>query len=151
MQALQQMVFSFIERQFSINDGNPNNFVFDENIADTCATFEVQYYCNTSPDIRASNDTLTFEQHFGNYYAHDDGSAELAYGVYQSGSKIALRYNNAVEDSLLGLLISFVPYGLNNTDEQFLLRAWHDEGGSVGEQFEEQFQTLFSRVLYGWK
>ena len=132
---------SFLNRQLSINDGSPNNYVFDPNVADTCADFQVRYVCTTSPDINSANDTLIFNQHFGNYYAYDDGSAEGAYALNEAGSATAMKFTNHVTDTLLGLLIHFSPFAIDNSDEFFILRAWADEGGTVGEQIEEQFNS----------
>lgn len=133
--------FSFLERQLSINDGSPNNYVFDVNVADTCADFRVRYINATSPDINPNNDTLEFTQHFGNYYAYDDGSAEGAYALNQAGSAKAMKFTNVVTDSLLGLLIHFSPFNTDNSNEIFVLKAWQDEDGAVGEEIGENFNT----------
>ncbi len=132
--------FSNFIQPFSINDNTPNSFMFPTDVNDTCATFTVKHFCNTTPDINAVNDTVTFEQHFGNYYAYDDGSAEGAYALNDEGSAAAMRFNNLLEDSLLGLLIHFTPYTFDNSGETFLLRVWEDEGGSPGAEMTENFQ-----------
>jgi len=131
--------FSNFQQNFSINNGAPNNFSFPTDVNDTCATFEIKYYCNTTPDLNVNNDTLTFYQHFGNYYAYDDGTAEGAYALNQPGSATALKFDALQSDSLLGLLIHFSPFLFNNSDETFLLRAWADDNGIPGAELEENF------------
>lgn len=131
--------FSTFGQPYSTNDGSPNSFVYPSDVNDTCATFKVQHFCTTTPDLNAVNDTLTFEQHFSNYYAYDDGTAEGAYALNDEGSSMAMRYTNYVQDTLLGLLIHFNPFGLNQSDETFLLRAWHNNGGEPGDEIQENF------------
>ena len=133
--------FSFLNRQLSINDGTPNSYLYDVNVNDTCANFEVRYINTTSPDINQNNDTLVFTQHFSNYYAYDDGSAEGAYALNQEGSAKAVRFSNQVTDTLLGLLIHFSPFNTDNSNELFVLRAWQEEAGSVGQEIGENFNT----------
>ena len=132
--------FSTFGQPFSINDNTPNSFTYPTDAGDTCATFLVKHFCNTTPDINAVNDTLEFEQNFGNYYAYDDGSAEGAYALNDPGSGTAMRFNNLLEDSLVGLLIHFSPFTLNNSNETFLLRVWEDSSGEPGLELEENFE-----------
>lgn len=131
--------FSTFGQPFSINDNTPNSFTFPTDVDDTCATFLVKHFCNTSPDINTVNDTIEFEQHFSNYYAYDDGTAEGAYALNEPGSATAMRFNNLLEDSLVGLLIHFSPFTLDNTNETFLLRVWDDAGGAPGSELSENF------------
>ncbi|MEJ6682006.1 MAG: T9SS type A sorting domain-containing protein [Flavobacteriales bacterium] len=135
--------FSTFGQPFSINDNTPNNFSYPTDLGDTCATFLVKHFCNTTPDINTVNDTLEFEQNFVNYYAYDDGSAEGAYALNEPGSSIAMRFNNLLEDSLVGLLIHFSPFTLNNSNETFLLRVWEDSSGEPGLELEENFELHY--------
>ncbi len=132
--------FSTFDRDFTINQG-ADAFVFPEDIADTCATFTVKYFCSTEPDLIASNDTIEFEQHFSNYYAYDDGTAEGSLALNEGGSATAIKYETLIEDTLLGLLIHFAPFPNNINNESFLLRAWKDSSGIPGEEFSENFTS----------
>ena len=100
--------FSTFGQPFSINDNTPNNFSYPTDLGDTCATFLVKHFCNTTPDINTVNDTLEFEQNFVNYYAYDDGSAEGAYALNEPGSSTAMRFNNLLEDFPVFYKISFL-------------------------------------------
>ncbi len=133
---------------YSITNGvdiiNPQSYfpigndVFDTNVNDTCAIFSVNYYHETS-DIVTSNDTISFEQNFTNYYAYDDGTAERAYGLTTGGGKIAMKYQLAKEDTLLGLFVHWIPFVDDQSTESFILRAWDDNGGVPGEELATIF------------
>lgn len=114
------------------------NDVFDTSVNDTCAIFNVDYYHETS-DIVLSNDTISFEQNFTNYYAYDDGTAERAYGLTTGGGKIAMKFQLAKEDTLLGLFVHWIPFVDDQSAETFILRAWDDDGGEPGEELSTIF------------
>ena len=115
------------------------NDVFDTSVNDTCAIFEVNYYHETS-DIVLSNDTISFEQNFTNYYAYDDGTAERAYGLTTGGGKIAMKYQLAKADTLLGLFVHWIPFVDDQSQETFILRAWDDDGGVPGSELATVFE-----------
>ncbi|MFK7758299.1 MAG: T9SS type A sorting domain-containing protein [Flavobacteriales bacterium] len=133
--------FNSFTEPFSFNDGFPWNFSFPTDVSDTCATFDVKYFSSTTPDINLFNDTLRYEQHFDNYYAYDDGSAEGAYALNQANSQIALEYDIAVADSLIGLLIHFNPFTEDNNGELFFLRAWESTTDGPGVPLAENFTS----------
>jgi len=63
-------------------------------------------------DDRKINDNAEYFQRFENYYAYDDGTAEMGYGIYPGKySMVAYKYNFQVkipnEDSLRGIYIYF--------------------------------------------
>ncbi len=89
----------------SVNSA-PNNFLFASNL-DSTADFVLKDFVVVNPDINRSNDTLIHHQFFGNYYAYDDGSAELSYRFAQQGNTLALKFNTQVADTLKGLLVYF--------------------------------------------
>lgn len=122
------------------------DFVFDATVSDTAAVFDVSFW-ETSVGIFQEqkigvpdNDSIVFRQEFFNDYAYDDGSAEKAYALQESpGGKLALRFNVAEDDTLLGLAIHFTPYYTNAEDETFLLRAWTDNAGVPDEELGENY------------
>jgi len=100
-------------------------FVFPSNPGDS-ADFTVKVILGpTGSQTNVNNDTSTYHQHFYNYYAYDDGSAEFAYGV--SGNtdvKIACRYNVKMKDTLRGIQIYFNWVGPNVHTKLFQLAVW---------------------------
>jgi len=119
-------------------NSNPTNFVFDTTVNDTCAVFDICFYINNQ-DPFAVNDTIRFQQKFLDYYAYDDGTAELAYGLSSAGAQLAIKYNSVIPDQLLGLLIYFNPFLDDVSENTFVLRAWTDEGGSPGAELGVNF------------
>jgi hypothetical protein len=81
------------------------------------------------------NDTSVFVQEFYNYYAYDDGTAELAYGLgnLESPGYVAVKYNIMMEDSLRALQIYLNPVDQDLSNEPVKLFVWsgNDEPDQV--------------------
>jgi hypothetical protein len=123
----------------------PSGYVFADPGNDTAATFEVSLYEDPIGILEQErvgvpdNDSIVFTQVFRNEYAYDDGSAEKAYGLTTGGGKLAMRYDLATADTLFGLAIHFTPYYDQQSNLNFLLRAWDDNGGEPGEELGEHY------------
>ena len=123
----------------------PSGFAFSDPGNDTAATFEVSLYENSIGILEQErvgvpdNDSLVFTQVFRNEYAYDDGTAEKAYGLTTGGGKLAVRYDLAVPDTLHGLAIHFTPYYNEQSNLNFLLRAWSDDDGVPGDELGENY------------
>lgn len=105
------------------------------------ASFEVCTYFNPT-DIHLENDTMCFTQTFSNYYSYDDGSAERAYGLQNTGGKMAMRFNSAIDDTLLGVYIYFIPIQYLATDQSFILQVWNDVTGQPGNLLTSEFDNF---------
>ncbi len=129
---------------------SPSSLEFSPSLTDTSASFRVSLIQRTNPDTNASNDSITFTQRFLNYYAFDDGTAEVAYGVSPSGTntpKIAQRFDPYVADTLVGAYIMFAPAFEDKSKESFFLSVWKDDGGVPGGL---KYQNIsFSIPKYG--
>lgn len=106
----------------------------------------------TGGDSHQDNDTLRYVQHFGNYFAYDDGSAENGYGLTSTASRLylAYRFDLNVQDTLTAVDISFNrTYGDENASVPFYITVWQraDDGrpGEVlyrdGTRYKPQFGT----------
>lgn len=71
--------------------------------------YTIQHVISTSGDLYKSNDTLVHVQHFKNYYAYDDGSAEVGYYLNTYGAKTAVRFTLNTIDTLKSVRIYFDP------------------------------------------
>lgn len=78
------------------------------------------------------NDTIHFNQYFGNYYSYDDGSAELAYGIIGTQSSLAIEFESYEADTLLGISMNFVKTASDVSNKLFLLTVWEDNNGKPG-------------------
>jgi hypothetical protein len=75
------------------------------------------------------NDTVSFVQELSNYYAYDDGSAEMGYGLNVGGAMLAYRFDLASGDSLRALRMYFNPMANPPpqdppTSGSFLITVW---------------------------
>lgn len=129
-----------------LNDtGVPSTLMFDTELSDSIATFEVSLWEEevgfyTDQTSTFDNDSIGFNQVFDNYYAYDDGSAEKAYALDAEGGQVAVRYPLAIEDTLDGIAIHFTPFYENAEDLTFVLKVWADDGGMPGELIDTMYQ-----------
>ena len=101
---------------------------------DTLYTFRYEFAASAPfAQLSNANDTVRGEQHFAHYYAYDDGSAELAYGVTGTQARLAYKFEMSEPDSLVGLQMHFVPTVTNHEDKIFLLSVWADNNGRPGQ------------------
>ncbi len=103
-----------------------NDFSFPTDNSEN-KVFEIKNYFNLgsgTTDSLQRNDTVISYQVFGNYYAYDDGSAELGYGVQGIGSKLAYEFNIKKADTLTALQIYFSPIKDNLSAKSFKLTVW---------------------------
>lgn len=96
--------------------------------------YRAQAYVTSPPDLKTKNDTLYFEQKFGNYFAYDDGSAESSYALTQVNAQFAIKYQLNVPDSLRYVDVYFNPVLTNAADYTFNLKVWADAGGTPGSE-----------------
>ncbi|MBN2681814.1 MAG: T9SS type A sorting domain-containing protein [Bacteroidales bacterium] len=117
------------------------NRIYDSNSADS-AIFEVQVYLTTDTTDYKQNDSVKIEHYFYNFYAYDDGSAEMGVMIEGEGSsngKLAVKYHNYKEDTIRGMRIYFDKTYQNAFDNKyFYLTIWEDNDGVPGD-------TIYSR------
>jgi hypothetical protein len=128
--------YSEIQRTVSTSD-----FVFETPVTVDSASFEICASFNPT-DIRPQNDTMCFTQHFSNYYSYDDGTAERAYGIQSAGGKMAMKFNAAVPDTLIGIYMYFVPIQYVAEDQTFILQVWDDASGLPGNLLTSDFDNF---------
>ncbi|OFX60305.1 MAG: hypothetical protein A2046_05725 [Bacteroidetes bacterium GWA2_30_7] len=81
------------------------------------------------------NDTVSYYQKFYNYYAYDDGSAEMGFGIdgpQASNAKVALRFTTLKTDSLRAVQMYFNHTYQDVNDVDFYLTIWNDNNGKPG-------------------
>ncbi len=108
-------------------------------------SYFVQAYIKSPPDIKTANDTLRYEQKFGNYFAYDDGTAESAFGITKPDGQLAVKFELNVADTLRYVDIYFNPILTDAALYTFNLKVWNDEG--LGRPGTEIFsgRTLIPR------
>jgi hypothetical protein len=106
------------------------------------ASFLVRHVLKDLTPGSTFGDTLERVQRFQNYYAYDDGTPELGYGINGNGAQMALRFKlNQSPDTLRGVYIYFnrTIQSTSGTDVLFYLTVWNDNNGLPGD-------TIYSRI-----
>ena len=121
---------------FAMDYSLPSTFFFDTVLADTIATFDLQFTLstNTTPERLTVNDTILKQQIFDSYYAYDDGTAEAAYGLVSNGAELAYKFTlpNGIQDTLRAIKICFVSSVNDVSNSLFFLQVWDDNNGQPG-------------------
>lgn len=98
-------------------------------------TFIIKHIVNTNPDTWKYNDTIVQKLEFNNFYAFDDGSAEMVYHHGSvTGPKDALKFVLNVTDTLRALDIFFDPFIDGNLikNSNFRMYVWSDGSSKPG-------------------
>lgn len=98
------------------------------NSSNDSIVFTSQYSIYVAPDNIPSNDELSVQTVFANYYAYDDGSAEAGYALANSPGSVALGYRMPKPDSLYGIAIFFNQSYMNVSGIPFYLKIWKAVG-----------------------
>ncbi len=123
-----------------------NDFTFPSDASQT-KVFQIKNYFEISPnDIKIDNDTVLSYQVFGSYYAYDDGSAEVGYGVQGIGSKLAHQFTIKKSDTLTAFQIYFNPITNNLSAQTFRLKVWSNLSPEV--EIYSQAATLYTSPIY---
>ncbi|CAN5249737.1 hypothetical protein BH09BAC5_BH09BAC5_20870 [soil metagenome] len=81
-------------------------------------------------------DSADSRQSFYNYYAYDDGTAEVGYGLYGQYSQLAYKFTMpvAIDDTLRAIQMYFLPVlDITNLQQrEFTLKVWNDGGNQPG-------------------
>lgn len=98
------------------------------------------YTRNYIPIRFTTNDTLTADYILSDYFAYDDGVAEYAAGLIESGNLVAYEFEldtsySMKQDTLVGFDVYFPPYAItsNQTVDFFIYHEDPDNPGFPGE------------------
>lgn len=85
----------------------PVNFFFPTS-TDEKLVFHITHTLTPDPNpLFRSNDSITFDQLFSNYYAYDNGTAEAGIGINGAAGSYAVQFKLNVADTLRGIQIYF--------------------------------------------
>ncbi len=115
---------SFTDELISTQQLPPLDTVFPIGNTKYTDFFVRQYFSSISSNT--INDTADYIQHFQNYYAYDDGTAEVAYGVNVANAKVAYRFDVKMADTLRAVQIYFNQVGEQVHNKLFQLCLWSD-------------------------
>ncbi|MBI1286890.1 MAG: T9SS type A sorting domain-containing protein [Flavobacteriales bacterium] len=112
------------------------SFPTDNELTWDSTYFVVKHLMENLEDDYHPNDTSVFKQEFYNYYAYDDGTAELGYGLgeLENEGKVAVKYNIKRPESVLrGIQIYLNPvqYDLSNEPVKLVVWSGNEEPGDT--------------------
>ena len=101
---------------------------------DSCS-YIVRHYINDPNCDPPLMDSLVYKQGFYNYFAYDDGTPELGFGVEPSpGGAFAVKFELNEPDTLRGIQILF-NHTLNDANNQYFdIVVWKDNNGKPGDE-----------------
>lgn len=137
------------QQEYTYNGGNielqtqmfnqPKNYIVDNLFAldysrDT-ASFIIRHYISDTTSDPPLIDSMVYHQGFYNYFAYDDGTPEMGFGVEPSpGGSFAIKYELSELDTLSGVQILF-NHTLNDANNQYFdIVVWKDNNGKPGDE-----------------
>ncbi len=114
-------------------------------LSEDSAYFIVKHLMLDVEDEYHVNDTSVFVQEFYNYYAYDDGTAELAYGLgnLENEGKVAVKFDIKMADSLQAIQIYLNPVDQDLSQEPVKLMVWDGSNEPDAVLYESpEFITL---------
>ena len=164
-------------QQFSYDGGNCNLLPFSISGFQTCATgcgaahacppvaslfsldfdrdstsYMITHYISDSTLAVPLTDSVQFTQGFYNYFAYDDGTPELGYGLEPAGAHFAVQFKMVVPDTLNGVQLLFNRTYDDANNKFFDIVVWRDNNGKPGEEvyrFVRQ-RPKWDEALYGF-
>ena len=121
---------------------NPFQSISVASVSVDSALFELRGFLRTNdPEVHKRNDTVRFNQFFGDYFARDDGNPESGYGFIgfnAQGCAIACRYESFIPQPVI---LNAVRIYFNQTANdpnvaayRFRIAVWEDDNGRPGER-----------------
>ena len=110
-------------------------YTFSSSITDS-AIFKITCTLKTDDFDPKENDTIVYNQVFKNYFAFDDGSAEMGYGINGQGARnamVAYKFTSFIPDTLRSIMICFNDSYQNANRRAFDLMVWNDNNGVPGD------------------
>ena len=127
-----------ISRSFSVNSSILNSqedFVFE-------TTFTIDPDMTENEPGLLNNNTIRTQTIIDDYFAYDDGIAEMSILAQGAGTNIAVEFQSSVDDTLSAISIQFPHINGDVTDQIFNLRVWLDELPSE-PVYDEFFNPIY--------
>lgn len=127
----------------------PRDFLFPLSSQADSSSYLISHVIRdqSNPDL---GDTIHYVQKFYNYYAYDDGTPELGYGLSLAGGKAGYRFTLNLADSLRGIAMFFNRVQNDQNNQFFTLKVWDNNNGKPGNVIweREDVKPKFSDELY---
>lgn len=108
--------------------------LFNMSYAYDSVSYEIKHYVYDSTCTPPLVDSMVYRQGFYNYYAYDDGTPEMGYGVIPAGGAFALRFDLSDFDTISGVQLLF-NHTLNDANNKYFdIVVWKEENGRPGQE-----------------
>ena len=108
--------------------------LFNMSYAYDTVSYEIKHYIYDSTCTPPLVDSMVYRQGFYNYYAYDDGTPEMGYGVVPAGGAFAVRFELSDYDTISGVQLLFNHTINDANDKYFDIVVWMDENGRPGQE-----------------
>ncbi|MCK9453240.1 MAG: T9SS type A sorting domain-containing protein [Bacteroidales bacterium] len=115
-------------------------------------SYLITHYISDSTLAVPLTDSVQFTQGFYNYFAYDDGTPELGYGLEPAGAHMAVQFKMVVPDTLNGVQMLFNRTHDNANNKFFDIVVWRDNNGKPGEEIYRlvRQRPKWDETLYGF-
>jgi hypothetical protein len=114
------------------------------------ARFRITCALKTDDFDPKENDTVTYYQVFKNYFAFDDGTAEMGYGINGLGSRnamVAYRFKSYIPDTLRSIQICFNDSYRDANKRAFDIIVWDDNNGIPGNMLYRGEEVMVEQAV----
>ena len=110
-------------------------FIYPYNLSVDTTSFTIRHYLDVVDDsgMSVAGDSLVHRQGFYNYFAYDDGTPEMGYGLVPGDTYFASQFKVTKLDTVSGVLMLF-NRTFNDANYNFFdIVIWKDNNGKPGE------------------
>ncbi len=128
----------------------PVNSPFNFDYSRDTTSYIIKHYISDSSESNIIVDSVVYRQGFYNYFAYDDGTPELGYGLEPAGALLAYQFKLSVPDTLFGIQMYFNRVKDDANSQFFNINIWLDNNGKPGDlvaQIPSQ-QAMWEDGLY---
>ncbi len=97
-------------------------------------SYKISHYLYDSIANPPLVDSMVYRLGMYNYYAYDDGTPELGFGVHPAGAKFAVRFDLADFDTIQGVQMLFNHTLKDANNKYFDIVIWKEENGKPGAE-----------------
>lgn len=111
------------------------NFIYPYNLAIDTTSFTIRHYIEVIDEHgdEVAGDSIVAHQGFYNYFAYDDGTPEMGYGLIPGDTYFAVQFKVTTLDTLAGVQMLFNRTFNDANFNFFDIVVWRDNNGKPGD------------------
>lgn len=130
----------------------PVNQLFSLDFDRDTTSYLITHFISDSTGSTILVDSMTYRQGFYNYFAYDDGTPELGYGLVPARAMLAYKFRLTTPDTLQGVQMYF-NRTLNNANDRFFdIVVWNERNEKPGDEIyrKTKQRPQWNDQLYGF-